>query len=119
MKITRHAQQRTKERIALPKRARVNLASKARTKGIGLHNTQNPKLIRYLNELLVRHNFKASHVYLYVEKVWIFCDDTLLTVYCLPAPLRRPVQKETKAAQESEESRADPINPAANDRSGS
>lgn len=81
--VTRHAERRTRERVGIPKKAVRRAAAKAITEGIRRTETDGG-LRRYLDWLYWRGNGGASNIMVYGDKVYLFNDDTLITVLNVP-----------------------------------
>ena len=94
--VTRHAKQRTKERVGIPKRAAVKNANRALEKGIK-HSETSGGLHRYVAALYWREQ-TANNIRIYGEYVYIFHDSTLITVFI-------PPQKYRKAANQLQKNR--------------
>lgn len=83
--VTRHAEHRTRERVGIPKKAVRRAAAKAITKGIKRTETDGG-LRRYLDWLYWRGNGEANNIVVYGDKVYLFGNDTLITVLNVPTP---------------------------------
>lgn len=100
--VTRHARQRTKQRVGLSKRLADQNARKALEKGICHKNTRG-SLNRYLTKVYFS-NPAANNIRIYCENVYIFKGQMLITVWQLPPEYRKTalhIQK--KLAQERHE----------------
>lgn len=87
MTITDHAYERAKERLSLNKAALERLAVKALEQG-KKHSDTKGQLKKYIDGLWFRHR-NANNVRLYGENLFLFVDNTLVTVYQLPNNLRK------------------------------
>lgn len=81
-KVTRHADKRMRKRVGINRSAVEKIARKAMTDGYTRHDFSG-SLRRYL-DYLYHYNEEANNIHVYAEKVWIFSDNTLITVLDLP-----------------------------------
>jgi len=81
--VTRHAEHRTRERVGIPKKAVRRAAAKVFTQGIRRQETDGG-LRRYLDYLIHKANNGADNLIVYGDKIYIFNDDTLVTVLTVP-----------------------------------
>lgn len=84
--VTDHADDKLKERLGLPKSARVKAAQRAFDNG-KRHSDAVGSLKRYLDGCWLRHK-QANNVRLHAEHIWFFADERLVTVYEIPKRLR-------------------------------
>ena len=89
--ITKHAVQRTKQRVGLPKSAAARNADRALRDGIQ-HNETSGGLHRYIEALYWRH-CTANNIRIYCNNVYIFHDDILITLFPLPGKYRKTAAK--------------------------
>ena len=89
--VTRHATRRTKERVGLPKRIAEKNADKALQEGIR-HKETSGGLHRYI-EALYWKNRTANNVRIYCGNVYIFHNETLITIFPLPQKYRKTAEK--------------------------
>ena len=82
MRVSRHADERTRKRVGIPRSAVKRMAAKAMSEGVTRYDTNGP-LRRYL-DALYHYNDSANNIRVWSEKVWIFSDHTLITVLDLP-----------------------------------
>ena len=87
MEVTRHADKRIRKRVGLPKSAVQANARKALRYGI-THAETTGGLRRYLDYLWHQHE-TANNMRIYCGNVYIFCDETLVTVWPLPEKFRK------------------------------
>ena len=87
IRITDHAFDRIKERLGLSKKAAQRIALKAYAEGIQ-HEQTTGALRRYLDKIYISHG-KSSGTRIYGEHLWLFREQTLLTVLYLPTELKR------------------------------
>lgn len=86
MNITDHAYQMAKERFRYSKDVLDKLAAKALEQGIR-HSDTVGKLHKYIDKIWFSHR-TANNVRIYGEVIYLFHDETLITVYQLPNNLR-------------------------------
>lgn len=101
--VTRHAVQRTKERVGLPKRLTLKNAKKAMENGIR-HCETRGSLNRYITTLYMNYE-TANNVRIYCGAVYIFCGKVLVTVFLLPPQYRKAAEhiRRKKAARQAEQ----------------
>ena len=102
--ITKHAEQRLKERVGLSKKALQRAADTAFEKGIR-HNETIGDLNKWVTSKFFQ-NTNANNIRLYNDKAWIFAGDRLITVIQIPASLKRNLE-EAIARKKSRECQAD------------
>lgn len=96
-RITNHAAQRTKERLGISKRISKKNADKALQLGIR-HSDTSGSLHRYIDSLYLKQQI-ANNIRIYCNNVYIFHDDTLITVFPLPQKYRKTADKLRKEKQ--------------------
>lgn len=82
IQISRHAEQRMRERCGLNKKSIERMANKAWENGIKSYET-----IGNLNKWVTMVYFRrkcANNVRLYGDKAYIFCENVLVTVLQIP-----------------------------------
>lgn len=89
MNVTRHAADRTHERLGIPKKATDKIAAKAFECGIRREEISG-SLRRYLDHLYSQH-YTANNIRIFTYYIYIFCEDTLVTVEPLPQKYRNTV----------------------------
>ena len=89
--VTDHAARRTKERLGISKRISEKNADKALQMGIR-HSETSGSLHRYITALYWK-NQTANNVRIYCENVYIFHNDTLITVFPLPQKYRKTASR--------------------------
>lgn len=99
-KVTHHAAQRTKERVGIPKHASEKNAERALQMGIR-HSDTSGSLNRYITSLYWK-NKAANNIRIYCDRVYIFRDNTLITILTLPQKYRKTVEQIRKKAQQSQ-----------------
>ena len=86
MRVTRHAEQRTRQRVGLPKRAVDRAAARALKRGkprqyfLGAFR-------RYLNFIFMKRR-RANNMRVYNGYIYMFDDDVLITVLEAPPKFR-------------------------------
>ncbi len=89
--ITKHAEQRLKERVGLNKKALQRAAEAAYSKGIR-HQETTGNLKKWVTSLYF-NNKAANNIRLYNGKAWIFAEQKLITVIQVPASLQNSLRK--------------------------
>jgi len=89
--ITRHAAKRIRERQGIPKRASQKTADKALAEGLTYEDTSG-SLRRFISALYLKRG-TANNIRIYCDQVYIFHDETLITVFPLPQKYRRTVRE--------------------------
>lgn len=89
MNVTRHAADRTHERLGIPKKATDKIAAKAFECGIRREEISG-SLRRYLDHLYSQH-YTANNIRIFTYYIYIFCEETLVTVEPLPQKYRNTV----------------------------
>lgn len=82
MGVTKHADKRMRSRVGIPRSAVKKMAAKAMSEVVARLDTHG-SLRRYLDKLYY-YNQTANNIRVWGEKVWIFSDNTLITVLDLP-----------------------------------
>lgn len=89
--ITDHAEERFKTRTGLPKRLVTKKATEALELGIS-HAESVGQLRKYFDKLFLAQE-KANNIRVYHNHVYLFANEALLTVFPLPANLRKTAEK--------------------------
>lgn len=89
-KVTHHGQKRVKKRCGINKKAAKRAADNALERGV-THKQAKGKLKEYLSDLY-HHSKAANNLRVYAEKVWIFKNNKLITVYHLPKRFKKYLQ---------------------------
>lgn len=84
--ITDHAYDRAKERLSLNRNALERTAKKAFVSGLK-HSELKGKLQKYITKLWHMHH-SANNIRIHGENIFIFINNTLITVYQLPNNLK-------------------------------
>ena len=90
--MTKHGEERIRERCGLPKKAVNKMAETAFQKGLN-HSDCTGRLGKYLDNLFF--NGKGwGYIKLYAEKVWIYTkEQDLITVFNIPSPHKSAFNK--------------------------
>ena len=107
MKTSNHAKTRIKERCGLGKDSGDRLAAIALEKGLK-RNEANGQLKRYMDKLYFT-NPDAGNIRIYAEKVWIFSEDKLVTVFGISKGLKDQANTQIKRKSRKENLRNDCI----------
>lgn len=89
-RVTKHAQRRMKERLGISKRTTLKNAKKALEVGIK-HSETSGSLHRYISSLYWKER-TANNARIYCDSVYIFHNETLITVFPLPQRYRRTAE---------------------------
>ncbi len=90
IKITDHAYERAKERLSLSKSSFERFAEKSYSEGIK-HSDTKGTLNKYITKIWSQYK-TANNVRIYGEIVFLFYDNTLITVYQIPSNLKKYVK---------------------------
>lgn len=82
IKVSKHAEQRMRERCGLNKKSIERIAQKAYNKGIK-HESTKGRLNKWITGVYFK-NTKANNIRLYGDMLYIFCDNVLVTVFQIP-----------------------------------
>lgn len=82
IKVSKHAEQRMRERCGLNKKSIERIAQKAYNKGIK-HESTKGRLHKWITGVYFK-NTKANNIRLYGDMLYIFCDNVLVTVFQIP-----------------------------------
>lgn len=99
--VTEHAAKRTKNRVGLSKKLADKNAAKALECGI-THADTKGALKRYLDKLYLSAR-KANNLRIYHHHVYLFHDNTLITIMDLPNQFKRLVDEIQKQKEDSGE----------------
>lgn len=91
MKITKHAYDRINERLGLNDGAAKNLSQNALEFGLR-HNELTGPLRRFVDDCFLRYQ-TGNNIRIYAEKVFIFNNETLITVFALDNHLKKIANK--------------------------
>ena len=91
MAPTKHGEKRVRKRIGVNKKAVSTMAEAALKEGI-TNSEAIGSLDRYFY-YLYKHNEQANNIRVYANYVWIFHNNTLITVFNLPKKYVRTVVK--------------------------
>lgn len=87
VKITEHAFDRAKERFRLNQSAFKKLVERAYLQGVR-HRDTSGRLKKYLDMLYMKHQ-TANNIRIYGLIVYLFCNNTLVTVIHLPNDMKK------------------------------
>lgn len=90
MKVTKHANKRIRERCGVNKKSCDRLAQLAFERGIP-HKRTKGRLNKWLTKVFFK-NERANNIRVYGDKVYIFCDETLITVYQIPQEITKDMK---------------------------
>jgi hypothetical protein len=85
VKVTLHAKRRIRERLGVNKKSTVKSAVRALNDGIS-HNQLTGLLKKYIDKVYLKHR-KANNIKIYGDKIYLFSNNTLITVLHLPPKL--------------------------------
>lgn len=91
MNMTYHAYERGKERMGLGDRAIQRMAERAFEKGISVSETTG-RFRRYLERLYDSHG-NGNNLRVYGEKIFVFQNETLITILHLPNDYKKAAKK--------------------------
>jgi len=89
--VTEHGKERIHERCGIKLKSAERLAKIAYEKGL-THSETNGALNGYINSLYL-YNCTANNIRMYGNQIYIFCNDTLVTVYDTPKRFQNTVNK--------------------------
>lgn len=82
IKVSKHAEQRMRERCGLNKKSIERIAQKAYDKGIK-HESTKGRLRKWITGVYFK-NTKANNIRLYGDMLYVFCENVLVTVFQIP-----------------------------------
>lgn len=80
--VTKHGGERIGERCGLRRKAIQRLADTAFSRGARMHDFSG-SFCRYLESIYLSQG-NANNLRVYAEKIWLFADTTLITIWHLP-----------------------------------
>ena len=86
MRVTKHSESRSRERLGIPKKAVAKMAEDALLKG-KRHSDFSGSIKRYLDGVFLQYG-NANNMRVYVQHLFIFAGETLITVWPLPPKYR-------------------------------
>ena len=101
LQVSRHGKKRSVQRIGIPSKAVERNAQKALENGID-HCRAVGALKRYIAMLYNRYNGKGNNIRIYNEFVYVFHDETLITILYVPPNLRKAALRQQKRRREDE-----------------
>lgn len=99
LQVSRHGRKRSVQRIGIPRKAVERNAQKALVDGID-HRHAVGALQRYLAMLYNRYDRNGNNIRVYHEFVYVFHDEILITVLCVPPNLRKAALRQQKRRTE-------------------
>ena len=90
--ITKHANERIRERMGIHKKSVNSVAERAYEKGL-THSETKGNLFKFINTVLDKNHRVGAEVRIYAEKVFVYSETKLITVLPLPANLRSIANK--------------------------
>ena len=94
IKVTRHAEKRIRERSGIPKRAIKRSAQLAFDTGYR-HSETKGRLREFLDAVYLREG-TANNMRVFGDKVYVFCNHTLVTVLQIPASIMKNIHSYVK-----------------------
>lgn len=94
IEISKHAEERLKERCGLNKKACKRIAQKAFDEGI-THSQTKGRLNKWITSLYFK-NKRADNIRIYGDKAYIFCNVVLVTVIQVPVSLMKDLKQMVK-----------------------
>lgn len=98
MRITRHAEKRTRLRLGLPKRSVTKNAENALRYGL-THKDTTGSFNRYITGLYLKHG-NGNNIRIYCNTVYIFSGDKLITLFPLPQRYKKIAKSLTEKRKE-------------------
>lgn len=86
MRVTKHAEQRARERLGIPTRAVARMAAAALADGAP-HSAFAGSMKRYLDSVFFSHG-NATNMRVFNQHLFIFSGEKLITAWALPAKYR-------------------------------
>ena len=109
-KITKHAEERLRERFGIKRKSIQRIVNRVLEKGLK-HKEAKGKVKKYMTELYLKHS-RANNIHIYGSDVYIFRYEVLITVLHLPSDIlnallnnrekRRVASKEIKKRKKRE-----------------
>lgn len=99
LRITRHGEKRTRQRVGIPKKAISRNAQKALDHGIGVSEATG-KLKGYIEFLYAVNGGSANNIRIYNDKVYVFHNKVLVTVHNIPYEHRKQAIYQQRAKHE-------------------
>ena len=84
-KITKHAEERLKERFGIKRKSMKRIVNRVLKKGLD-HKEAKGKVKKYMTELYLKQE-KANNIRIYGSDVYVFKYETLITVLHLPSDI--------------------------------
>lgn len=90
-KITKHAEERLKERFGIKRKSMQRIVNRVLERGLS-HREAKGKVKNYMTELYLKHS-RANNIHIYGSDVYIFRFETLITVLHLPSEILNALLK--------------------------
>lgn len=97
MHVSRHGEQRSRERLGVPKRAVARMADAALKTG-AKHSDFSGSMRRYLDGVFLEHG-KPNNMRVYNQHLFLFSGETLITVWPVPPKYRNAAMNATRDKQ--------------------
>lgn len=97
--VTRHGEQRMRERVGLPKKAVRRAAARAISDGLSRAEAEGA-LRRYMDWLYHRGRGEMDNIRIYGNNVFMFAGLTLVTVLTVPCMHRKQAMRQQKKKRE-------------------
>lgn len=89
MHITKHSEERCKDRLGLSKKITGKVAEKAIKEGKGLNDLKG-SLKRYIGYIYLKNDRKFTHIRVYNQKIFLFTETYILvTILELPSKYKK------------------------------
>lgn len=108
-KISKHAEQRLKERNGLGKKSYNRIVEKAYDNGIN-HSQTKGNLNKWMSGLYNKYPRKGTEIKLYGDKAYIFVEQVLVTVLQIPNDIKKNMAVMVKKPKEKKMGRDVTVN---------
>lgn len=98
--VTTHAKRRLKERCGINKSSALKMAERAYAKGISFENA-GESLQRYISSIYLKHDKMCNNIRIYGNTVYVFDNQTLITVYSIPQKILQEMDSMAAAIDEA------------------
>lgn len=102
--VTTHAKRRLKERCGVNKQSAIRMAERAFNKGISFDNASTA-IKQYISSVYLCHDKMCNNIRIYGDMVYIFDNQTLITVYPIPQYLKDSMEDYAVSIDEAIKSR--------------
>lgn len=90
MKITKHGEERLKQRCGFRKKTQERMAAKIYENGIPIEMTKG-QLKKWLKKVYSK-NTNADNLRVYGDNVYVFCEKNLVTVLFVPQEIKKNIK---------------------------